>query len=78
MIGVEFVEDRETKAYAEKLRDRIVENAFRRGLLLLGCGKSTVRISPPLCVTRDEIDEAMEIFDEAITVSESETLTLVA
>jgi len=46
--------------------------------LLLGCGKSTVRISPPLCVTRDEIDEAMEIFDEAITVSESETLTLVA
>jgi len=78
MIGVEFVEDRETKAFAEKLRDRIVENAFRRGLLLLGCGKSTIRISPPLCVTRDEVDEAMEIFDEAITVSESETLTLVA
>ena len=78
MIGVEFVEDRETKAFAEKLRDKIVENAFRRGLLLLGCGKSTIRISPPLCVTRDEVDEAMEIFDEAITVSESETLTLVA
>lgn len=78
MIGVEFVEERQTKAYAEKLRDRIIENAFRRGLLLLGCGKSTIRISPPLCVTRDEVDEAMEVFDEAISVSESETLTLVA
>ncbi len=78
MIGVEFVEDPETKAYAEKLRDAVVENAFRRGLLLLGCGKSTIRLSPPLCVTRSEVDEAMEIFEEAITVSESETLTLVA
>ncbi|MCS6908579.1 MAG: acetyl ornithine aminotransferase family protein [Anaerolineales bacterium] len=77
MVGVEFVEDLETKAYAERLRDAVIENAFRRGLLVLGCGRSAIRISPPLCVTRAEIDKAVEILEEAITVSESETLTLV-
>ena len=78
MIGVEFVQDRTTKEQAEKLRDLIVENAFHRGLLLLGCGKSTIRISPPLCVTKAEADEALEIFDDSITVSEKEMQSIVA
>lgn len=72
MIGVEFVKDRLTKEPAEGLRDRIVDEAFRRGLILLGCGDSTIRISPPLLVTRDEMDEAIDILDEAITESEKE------
>ncbi|MEW5868662.1 MAG: acetyl ornithine aminotransferase family protein [Chloroflexota bacterium] len=70
MIGVEFVKDRLTKEPDEKLRDRIVDNAFLRGMLLLGCGKSAIRIAPPLCVTRREVDEAMEIFEEALVTSE--------
>jgi 4-aminobutyrate aminotransferase len=70
MIGVEFVKDRTTKEPAEKLRDRIVDNAFLRGLLLLGCGKSTIRIAPPLSVSRSEVDEAMMIFEEAISFAE--------
>ncbi|MGB9672960.1 MAG: acetyl ornithine aminotransferase family protein [Anaerolineales bacterium] len=78
MIGVEFVQDRSTKEHAERLRDLIVENAFRRGLLLLGCGKSTIRFAPPLCVTQNEADEALEIFDEAVTVSEKEIQAVVA
>jgi len=73
MIGVEFVKDRQTKEYAEQLRDDIVEAAFQRGLLLLGCGKSTIRIAPPLSVTREEVDAAMLIFDEAISVAEQES-----
>ncbi|MFC1878627.1 acetyl ornithine aminotransferase family protein [Chloroflexota bacterium] len=72
MIGIEFVNDRQSKAPAEKLRDMVVDHAFERGLLLLGCGDSTIRISPPLMVNRSEIDEAFEIFDEALTVSEKE------
>jgi len=72
MIGVEFVKDRQTKEPAESLRDRIVDNAFTRGLLLLGCGKSTIRITPPLSVSRAEVDEAMLIFEDAISVSEVE------
>jgi 4-aminobutyrate aminotransferase len=70
MIGVEFVKDRSTKEPDEKLRDRIVDNAFLRGLLLLGCGKSTIRIAPPLSVSRSEVDEAMMIFEEAISFAE--------
>jgi 4-aminobutyrate aminotransferase len=78
MIGVEFVQDRETKEPAEKLRDEIVDQAFLRGLLLLGCGKSTIRFAPPLSTTQNEVDEAMEIFEEAILVSEKELLPVAA
>jgi 4-aminobutyrate aminotransferase len=73
MIGVEFVKDRGTKEPDEKLRERIVDNAFLRGLLLLGCGKSTIRIAPPLSVTRSEVDEALEVFEESITLGEADS-----
>ena len=72
MIGIEFVKDRKTKDPADSLRDRIVDLAFKRGLLTLGCGKSVIRISPPLCVTRSEVDEGLEILEEAITLAEQE------
>jgi 4-aminobutyrate aminotransferase len=58
MIGVEIVKDQKTREYAPQERDRIVELAFDRGILFLGCGPSTVRISPPLVVTKDEADVA--------------------
>jgi 4-aminobutyrate aminotransferase len=76
MIGVEFVQNRETKEPAEKLRDHIVELSFRMGLLLLGCGKSTIRFAPPLSVSKDETDEALAIFEEAITLVEKEALEI--
>jgi 4-aminobutyrate aminotransferase len=72
MIGIEFVNDRKTREPADKLRDRIVNFAFERGLLTLGCGKSVIRISPPLCVTQPEIDEGLEILEDAITLAEQE------
>ncbi len=78
MIGVEFVKDRLTKEPDDKLRDSVVDNAFLRGLLLLGCGKSTVRFAPPLCVTREEVNEALEIFEESLTVSEKKAHAIVA
>jgi len=71
MIGVEFVKDRESKKPNEELRDKIVDLSFEHGLLTLGCGKSTIRISPPLCTTKEEIDEGFEIFEEAITIAEN-------
>jgi 4-aminobutyrate aminotransferase len=74
MIGVEFVKDYLTKEPAETLRDRVVENAFLRGLLLLGCGKSTIRFAPPLMVSEREVDDALQIFEEALVASEREIL----
>ncbi|MEP7135829.1 MAG: acetyl ornithine aminotransferase family protein [Chloroflexota bacterium] len=70
MIGVEFVKDKETKEPDEELRNKIEEIGFEHGLLLLGCGKSTIRLAPPLCITKNEMDEALEIFEETITMTE--------
>ncbi len=72
MLGVEFVQDRESKHPAESLRDDVVYKAFERGLLLLGCGKSVIRVTPPLSTTKSEVDEAMLILDEAISLAERE------
>jgi 4-aminobutyrate aminotransferase len=66
MIGVELVTDKKSKEYAAAARDRVVELAFERGILFLGCGPSTVRISPPLVVTKDEADVALEVLEECI------------
>ncbi len=74
MIGVEFVKDRESKEPAVKLRDDIVDFAFERGLLTLGCGNSTIRLSPPLSTSQSEVDDALKIFEEAITLSEKKHL----
>ena len=72
MIGVEFVKQQDSKEPDSELRDRLVQNAFERGLLLLGCAKSVIRIAPPLSMTRSEIDEGLLIFEEALNLAEKE------
>ena len=69
MIGVEFVEDKQTMKAAPELRDKIEMECFNRGLIILGCGTSTIRWSPPLILTRENVDVALEIFDAAISIS---------
>jgi 4-aminobutyrate aminotransferase len=66
MMGIELVEDRATKAPAREKRNQIVQKAFRKGLLLLGCGESGVRFTPPLVVTRREVDLGMEILEDCL------------
>ena len=67
MIGMELVTDRASKAPAKELCDRIVDRAYYNGLLLLACGKSTLRFMPPLSVTRAEVDEALAILEQTLT-----------
>ena len=74
MIGVEFVQDRESKEPATKLQKDIINLAFQRGLLTLGCGQSTIRLSPPLSTSKTEVDDALMIFEEAITLAEAKHL----
>lgn len=71
MIGVEFVENRQTLKPDAELRDRIEQECFNRGLILLGCGANNIRWSPPLIFTRENVDVALEIFDEAIAAARS-------
>jgi 4-aminobutyrate aminotransferase len=69
MIGVEFVTDRETLNADADLRDRVEIECFNRGLIILGAGANTIRWSPPLILTRENVDVALEIFDEAIAAA---------
>lgn len=69
MIGVEFVESKTTMTPAPELRDRIEMECYERGLIILGCGVSTIRFSPPLVLTKENADVAVEIFDAAISAA---------
>ena len=71
MIGVDIVKDQKTREYGNAERDRIVEMAFEHGFLFLGCGPSTVRIAPPLIVTKDEADVAIDTLEESISSVET-------
>ena len=56
-------------AISPELRDRIEVACFERGLIILSAGASAIRWSPPLILTKENVDVALEIFDEAITAS---------
>jgi 4-aminobutyrate aminotransferase len=66
MIGFELVRDQHTKEHAPELRDRIQELAFERGLLVLGAGRNTIRLCPPLIITRDQADFAVDTLEECL------------
>ncbi|MFQ5399113.1 MAG: acetyl ornithine aminotransferase family protein [Anaerolineae bacterium] len=72
MIGVEFVKDRETKERNVPLRNAVVQNAFQKGLLLMPCGRNTIRLTPALNIPSLLVEEALRIFDEAVTEAEAE------
>ena len=63
---VEMVKDRESKERAIEWRNQTIQNAFQKGLLLLGCGENTVRFCPPLTVSKDEIDVGLSILEGAL------------
>jgi len=63
MVGAEFVKDRATREPAPDLVEQLVQAAFRRGLLLLGAGKSTLRLAPPLVVGPEDVDTALAMLD---------------
>jgi 4-aminobutyrate aminotransferase len=66
MIGIDLVRDKQTKEPAKAERDCIVQEAFRRGLLILGAGESSLRLSPPLVITRGQADFAMDTIEQCL------------
>ncbi|PYS99637.1 MAG: acetyl ornithine aminotransferase family protein [Acidobacteria bacterium] len=69
MLGVEFVTDKKSLEAAPELRDKIEYACYERGLIILGCGSNTIRWSPPLILSKENVDVALQIFDEAIAES---------
>ena len=69
MVGCELVRGAGSREAAPELRDRVEVECFNRGLIVLGCGYNTIRWSPPLTLTRENVDVALEIFDDAIAAA---------
>ena len=76
MTAVDLVTNRETRQPDHALRDAVLERAFHRGVLLLGCGESAIRFSPPLVISRAQIDRAIEIFEAAVEHATPKKLSL--
>ncbi|HEY6447180.1 MAG TPA: acetyl ornithine aminotransferase family protein [Acidobacteriaceae bacterium] len=72
MIGLEIVKSQDTREAAPLMRDRIVDLAFERGLLILGCGENSLRLAPPLIVSEHEVAVALHILEDCVTVAEEE------
>ncbi len=72
MIGVELVKNKTTREPAGALRDRMVNLAFERGLMILGCGETSIRLCPPLVVSEQEATVALDILEDALTQTEKE------
>ena len=70
MIGIEFVEDRQTKKRAKAFRNEIIERCFAKGLLVIPCGPNSIRLTPPLNISRGLVDEGLHLFAEAVAETE--------
>jgi len=73
MVGVELVRNRQTKERATTERDRLVGEMFKRGVLVLGAGPNALRFSPPLVISKAEIDTVVDVFDQALRTVEPGT-----
>jgi len=72
MLGVDFVEDQNSRKPDITTRDKVERLGFEHGLISMGCGKSTIRFAPPLSISKPEIDEGLKIFDYAVGLAEKE------
>ena len=70
MVGIEFVRDQRTKERAADLRNAIVDHAFHKGLLVLGAGENSLRLSPPLLIDEEQADFAVRTLEECICEAE--------
>jgi len=72
MIGVELVKDKTTREPATALRNRVETVAFEKGLMILGCGETSLRLCPPLIVSKEEASVALDILEESLAQVEHE------
>jgi len=70
MVGIEFVRDQRTKERAGDLRNAVVDLAFHKGLLVLGAGENSLRLSPPLLIDEEQADFALRTLEECIREAE--------
>jgi 4-aminobutyrate aminotransferase len=72
MRALEFVEDRRAKVPAVKMRNDVASVLLRKGVIALGCGKSSIRLIPPLTISEENLDIGMHLLEESIAAVERE------
>jgi 4-aminobutyrate aminotransferase len=70
MIGIEFVRDAQSRERAPEIRDRVEHLAFERGLLVLGAGQNSIRLCPPLVISRDQADFAVDTLEQCLKLAQ--------
>jgi 4-aminobutyrate aminotransferase len=70
MIGIELVKSQETREPNPEVRKKVIQRAFEQGVLVLGCGLSTLRLMPPLVVEREQADYALQVVERSIAEAE--------
>jgi 4-aminobutyrate aminotransferase len=78
MTAVDVVKNEPLREHYPALRDKIIQAAFQRGLLLLGCGESAIRFCPPLCIAPEEVEMCLFILDSLLSDIESLRAALAA
>jgi 4-aminobutyrate aminotransferase len=76
MVAMDLVDAHGRRTPAPALRDELVQTAFGRGLLLLGCGASAIRFCPPLCVSAEQVDRAPELLGAILANKPAEALAV--
>jgi len=66
MLAIDFVKDPVKRDYNYEVRNKVIQEAFKRGLVCLAAGKSAIRFAPPLTLKEEHVDVAVEIMDESI------------
>ncbi len=74
MVGVEFVQNRDSKEPAVALRNHIIQHAFEHGLLVIPCGESAIRMTPALNIPRPLVEEGLHLFEASLTDAEAKYL----
>jgi len=72
MIGLEIVEDKKSKKPAAEKVKEIMMRSWKRGVAVITCGTSTIRIAPPLVITRELVDSALDIIEDTVKEVEKE------
>jgi 4-aminobutyrate aminotransferase len=73
MVALDLVKDRARNVLDPELRDEVVQSAFHKGLLLLGCGEAALRFCPPLCISAEQVDTALHILGEVLAELQART-----
>jgi len=72
MIGMEIVENKTSKKPAPQKVSEIMTRSWKRGISVISCGASTIRVAPPLVITRELVDAALDIIEDVTRQVEKE------